>query len=352
MESNMVKIAIVGTGGMANAHAQNFAQIPGCRISAVCDVDKSKAAEFADRHDLKVQAFGDVSELLAQTECDAVTNVTPDAHHAAVSLKAIKAGKHVLCEKPLATCYADAKKMADAAKRKGVINMINLSYRNSSAIHKAAGLVAEGKIGRVMHIDASYLQSWLTGNSWGDWRSSDNWLWRLSTGHGSGGVLGDLGVHILDFATYPVGKVSKVHCRLKNFKKAPGNRIGEYKLDANDSAVITIEFAGGAIGTVHTSRYATGYSNCLQLRIFGDEGAIRIDLDDAYDTLDICAGKDRHKVVWRKVKCGKTPSIYKRFVDSIKKGENDQPDFARGAVIQKILDSCLESDRVDSTIRV
>ncbi len=348
----MVKIAIVGTGGMASSHVKNFAQIPGCRISAICDIDESKAVEFAAKNELKVPIFTNFSELLEKTDCDAVTNVTPDAYHAALSIEAIEAGKHILCEKPLATCYADAKEMADIAKQKGVINMVNFSYRNSSAIHKAAQLVADGKIGTVKHLDASYLQSWLSSTVWGDWRSGKNMLWRLSTAHGSGGVLGDIGVHILDFATYPVGNVKNVHCRLKNFEKAPGNKIGEYTLDANDSAVITVEYENGCIGTIHTSRYATGYINCLQLRIFGDEGAIRINLDDSYDKLDICAGKDRHKPVWKTLHCRKTPSIYKRFIDSIKKGENDQPDFARGAEIQKFLDACIESDQTDSTIMV
>lgn len=348
----MINIAIVGTGGMAKAHAGNFTQIPGCRISAICDIDTAKAVEFASENELKVPIFSSFSELLEKADCDAVTNVTPDAYHAALSLEAIAAGKHVLCEKPLATCYADAKEMADAAKKKGVINMINFSYRNSSAIHKAAQLVADGKIGTVKHLDASYLQSWLSNTAWGDWRTSDNLLWRLSTAHGSGGVLGDVGVHILDFATYPVGKVKNVHCRLKNFEKAPGNKLGEYTLDANDSAIITAEYENGCIGTIQATRYATGYQNCLQLRIFGDEGAIRIDLDNASNTLDLCAGEDRHKAVWKTVRCRKTPNMYKRFVDSIKKGENDQPDFARGAAIQKILDACIESDQTDSTIQI
>ncbi|MCK5156753.1 MAG: Gfo/Idh/MocA family oxidoreductase [Spirochaetales bacterium] len=348
----MIKIAIVGTGGMASSHVKNFTEIPGCRISAICDVDEPKAVDFAAKNELKVPIFRSFSELLEKADCDAVSNVTPDAYHSALSIDAIAAGKHVLCEKPLATCYADAKKMADEAKQKGVINMVNFSYRNSPAIHKAAQLIASGKIGVVKHLDACYLQSWLSSNGWGNWRSDDKWLWRLSTAHGSGGVLGDVGVHLLDFATYPVGQVKNVHCRLKNFEKAPGNQIGEYKLDANDSAIITVEYENGCIGIIHTSRYATGYKNCLQLRIFGDEGAIRIDLDDAYDTLDICTGKDRHEAVWKTVKCRKTPNIYKRFVNSIKKGENDQPDFARGAAIQKILDACIESDQTDSTIQI
>jgi predicted dehydrogenase len=348
----MIKIAIVGAGGMAGAHANSFRKIPGCKITAVCDVNRKNAEEFLARQKMDVPFYEDFAELLEREDCDAVTNVTPDAFHAPLSLQAIAAGKHVLCEKPLAVNYAEAKKMAAAAKRAGVINMVNFSYRNASAIHKAARLVQAGKIGAVKHLDACYLQSWLTSTAWGDWRASDNWLWRLSTKHGSNGVLGDIGVHIVDFATYPAGGVKAVHCKLQNFKKAPGNRIGNYILDANDSAVITVELASGAIGTIHTSRYATGYRNCLQLRIFGEDGAIRIDLDKSYEQLEISAGKDRHRAVWKTIPCPKTPNIYQRFIKSIRTGKNDQPDFARGAEIQKILDACFESDKTDKTVCV
>ena len=337
---------------MANAHAASFKKIPGCKVSAICEVNKKNAADFLAHQKLNVPCYQDFAELLANEEIDAISNVTPDAFHAPLSLQAIAAGKHVLCEKPLATCYADAKKMATAAKRKGVINMVNLSYRNSSAIHRAHDLIAAGKIGQVKHVDAAYLQSWLVSKAWGNWRTGKNWLWRLSTRHGSAGVLGDIGVHIVDFASYPAGQIKKVHCKLQNFKKAPGNKIGEYKLDTNDSAVITAEFAGGAIGTIHLSRYTTGYHNCLQLRVFGDKGAIRIDLDKSKTELEICAGKDRHSAKWRTIKCRKTPSIYQRFIQSIKTGKNDQPDFARGAEIQKVLDACIQSDKMDKTIKV
>lgn len=348
----MINIAVIGTGGMAGSHVENFAKIPGCKISAVCDIDKTKAQEFIGRYNLSVPIFSNITELLENTECDAVSNVTPDVYHAAISLEAIAAGKHILCEKPLATNYPDAEKMTIKANQQGVINMVNFSYRNASAIHRAAQLIAEGAIGEVKHMDANYLQSWLSSICWEEWKKGDTWPWRLSTAHGSKGVLGDIGVHIIDFAMYPIGKINNVHCRLKNFTKVPDNQLGEYKLDANDSAVITVEFENGCIGTIHTSRYATGYTNSLQLRIFGDEGAIRINLDDSYDALGICAGKDRHKALWKTLKCRKTPSIYKRFIDSIKRGENDQPDFARGAAVQKILDACIESDQTDSTIYV
>jgi predicted dehydrogenase len=342
----MIRIAIIGTGGMANGHANNFKKIPGVKLVAACDVVDGKAADFAKRHGIPASAvFTEVDKLLKNVEFDAVSVVTTDAGHAPISLKCVAAGKHVLCEKPLATNYADAKKMADAAKRKGVINMVNFSYRNSSAIHKAAQIVRSGALGRIMHVEAAYRQSWLASKAWGDWRDNTSWLWRLSSKHGSMGVLGDIGVHILDFASYAAGDISSINCLLKTFDKVKGNKFGEYVLDANDSAVMTVKLANGAIGTIHTSRWQTGYANCLELFIHGDKGAIHINLDKSFSELEICKGKDVHKRVWKTVKCGKTPNIYQRFIKSIKTGKNDQPDFARGAAIQKVIDACFKSDR-------
>ncbi len=347
----MIKVAIVGTGGMANGHANSFKAIRGCKLVACCDIIPKSSKAFAEKHGIP-HAFSDLDEMLRSVEIDAVSVVTPDGAHKPVSLACIKAGKHILCEKPLALNYKDAKRMADAAKKKGVINMVNFSYRNSSAIQKAAKMVQGGQLGRILHFEASYLQSWLTSNAWGEWRTSPQWLWRLSSKHHSKGVLGDVGVHIVDFAGFPLGDFASVNCKLKTFKKAPRDKIGEYPLDANDSAVMTVETKDGAIGTIHTTRWATGHANSLYLRIHGEKGAIFIDLDKSYTELQICRGKDVDKNGWKTLKCGKTPSMYQRFITSIKTGKNDAPDFARGAAVQKVLDKCFESDAKGKTVKL
>lgn len=347
----MIKIAIVGTGGMANGHAAAFKAIGGCKVTAACDVIREKAEAFAEKHGIK-KVYDNVDDLLADGDFDAVSNVTPDAHHAPVSLKVIAKKKHILCEKPLATHYADARKMAQAAKRKGVINMVNFSYRNSSAIQRAHDLVAAGELGEIMHFEASYLQGWLVWSRAGNWNPGPGALWRLSEKHGSKGVLGDLGVHIVDFATFPSGEVKSLNCHLKTFEKVKGNRIGEYVFDANDTAVMTVELRNGAVGTIHTTRWGSGHGNSLRLEVHGDRGALLVDLDKGWDTLQICRGKDLAKLQWRTLKCGKTPNIYQRFVKSIKTGVNDQPDFERGAAIQKVLDACYESDHSGKDVKV
>ena len=192
-------------------------------------------------------------------------------------MQLIAAGKPVFCEKPLALNATDAMEMTEAAEAAGLINMVNLTYRNAAAIQTARRMVEAGEIGEVRHVQASYLQSWLTGRHWGDWRTEERWLWRLSSQHGSKGVLGDIGVHILDFVTYGTGlDITGLSARMKTFDKAEGGVIDVYTLDVNDSVAMTVEFANGALGVVHMSRFATGKSNDLDLLIHGDKGALKI----------------------------------------------------------------------------
>ncbi len=329
---------------MANVHATEFHKIPGVKLVAVCDVDLKRAQEFSAQHGGTAKVFTDLGRLLREVEVDAVSNVTPDHLHTPLSLQVIAAGKHILCEKPLATNYADAMQMVRAARKARVINMVNLSYRNAPAIQKAAQLIREGKLGEIVHLEASYLQSWLSSKIWGDWKTTPAWLWRLSSKHGSLGVLGDVGVHILDFAYFPVGPIRSIQARLKTFTKLKGKRMGKYPLDANDSALLQVEFENGALGVIHTTRWATGHANTLSLRIHGTKGALSIHLDRSPEQIEVCLGKDIDKGTWKTIKAPKTPNIYKRFIAAIRTGKQGDPDFARGAKIQKAIDACFESN--------
>ena len=111
------------------------------------------------------------------------------------------AGLPVLCEKPLADTTVAAQAMADAALASGCMSMVNLTYRASGALHELRRLIDAGELGELRHVEAAYRQSWLVSDYWGDWDQEDAWLWRLSTAHGSLGVLGDIGIHILDYTT-------------------------------------------------------------------------------------------------------------------------------------------------------
>jgi predicted dehydrogenase len=217
----------------------------------------------------------------------------------------------------------------------------------------ARALVEDGMIGEVRHIDACYLQSWLVGTHWGDWRTEDRLLWRLSGAHGSRGVLGDLGIHILDFASYVADQDPvSVHCRMKAFGKAEGNKIGPYALDANDSFVMSIEFDGGALGIVHASRWATGYANAQKLAVFGTQGALEIWFESEKMGLRVCAGADVHTQTWREVDCPPVPNTYQTFIDAVRRNETLEPSFRRAAELQRVLDLAFESDHTGASIRV
>jgi predicted dehydrogenase len=215
-------------------------------------------------------------------------------------------------------------------------------------------VVRQGKIGNIKHVESSYLQSWLVSHAWGDWRKSEGFLWRLSTKHGSTGTLGDIGVHIYDLTSLLCGDFAQIYCKLKSFDKGvPENRIEEYVLDANDSFVSTVIFKNGALGTISASRWAVGQINSLRARVYGDKGAVEIDLDKAYDEYHICVGrKNIDKPTWKTVKCPPTPNNYQRFINAIKTGKNDPSDFANGAKIQAYLDSSFESDRLGSWVNI
>ena len=343
-----IRVLILGTGGMAKAHAEAYAAIKGVKLVAGIDTNTERLAAFNAKHHI-THGFASVADALEWGEFDAVSNVTPDPVHYPTTMPLLAAGKHVLCEKPLAANYPHAAEMATAAAKAGVVNMVNLTYRNGPALIEAARLVADGAIGEVRHFEASYLQSWLTQPAWGEWSTESQWLWRLSTAHGSLGVLGDIGVHILDFATLVAGSpASNVSCRLTTFDKVPGGKIGEYTLDANDSFAMHLKLANGASGVIHASRMASGHLNDLYLRIFGTKGGLDVRYEGNVSKLRACVGDDMPKAIWHDVPTPAVLTNYERFINAVRAGKQELPDFARGAALQKVLDLAVQSDRQKS----
>jgi predicted dehydrogenase len=233
--------------------------------------------------------------------------------------------------------------MTEAIEASGLVGMVNLTYRNVPAIQQARKMIAEGEIGNVRHVEASYRQSWLVSNQFGDWRTEPRWLWRLSASHGSKGVLGDVGIHILDFATYAIGlDPVDIQARLQTFHKAPGDRVGDYVLDANDSAVMSVTFANGALGVIHASRFMTGYGNTLRLHVFGDQGALEVDFSHECTSLRACTGDNVHDISWRLVRCPPVLTNYAKFIEAVRAGKTAEPSFRRAMELQKVLDACFE----------
>ncbi len=349
----MIRLGIIGTGGMANHHAMQYNTMKDVKITACCDVSLERRTEYAKKWHVP-HVYADYRDMLEKEQLDGVDNVTPDAMHAEISIAVLEKRLPILCEKPLASNLADARRMLDAARKANVPNMVNFSYRNSSGLQAAVEVVRAGALGQLRHVESSYLQSWLVSRGWGDWRTAPNLLWRLSTQHGSAGVLGDIGVHIYDMTGFLCGDIDTIQCTLRTFDKGvPGNQIGEYVLDANESFISTVSFVSGGLGTVHASRWAVGQANSLRARVYGDKGAIEIDLDRAYDEYRICTGQENiDKFEWETVKCPPTPSNYERFVTAIKTGRNDPSDFANGVKIQAYVHYSIEADKRGCAVKV
>lgn len=335
-----LRIGLIGTGGMAAAHAENFVKHENVHVTACLDILPASAQAFAQRFAIPHVA-SDLQDLIEH--CDAVAVVTPDASHAEYVIRALRCNRHVLCEKPLTSTLADARLVARAAQeasKRGVIGMVNFSYRCSAAMHHAAWMHGRGAIGDLRHISAQYMQGWLSETH----EPTPGLLWRMRAATG-GGVLADLGCHLLDFVTGIVGEVSSVHCLTGNFPKvaANGKPYTAWKgapLDADDTAVIQVRFACGGLGVLQVSRWAAGRQNTIHVDLHGTRGALIIDLDSSYDQVH------HHDVAsksWRTEHPASAPSTWQRFIGAIRSGKAEQPDLVRGAQIQAYLEACRAS---------
>ena len=345
---NNMKLGIVGTGNIAHRHFEEFSKIDEVKIEAICDTNNENLNLFAKKYGVHLRKYSSIEEMLDKEKyLDGVSNNTPDKFHKEISLKILEKNLNIFSEKPLAENYEDAKILADLSFKKKVINLVNFTYRESSGYQKLVEIIKSNCLGDIKHVNANYYQSWLSSNMWGNWKEEDRWLWRLSTAHGSNGALGDTGVHIFDFTINAVGDIQQLCANLKTYKEK-GHRIGEYTLDANDGFTSMVKFSNGAIGTISNTRYATGYANTLILEIFCEKGAVKVELDaerdEKWSTLHICEGKNVNKAKWEQIMCKSTPTNFERFINSIKSGKNDQPDFEQGAKVQKILDKCIISN--------
>ncbi len=340
-----MRLLILGTGGMAHSHVEHFGAIKGVEIVGGVDMDPKRLKAFCDQFDIAGR-FTSLDDALAWGRFDAVANVTPDSAHYATTMACLDAQKHVFCEKPLATSYTQALEMTERAEKAGLVGMVNLTYRNVPQIHKVRQMVLAGELGEVKHIEASYLQSWLAQPAWGRWDKEDKWLWRLSSAHGSNGVLGDVGIHIVDFATFGAAcDLSRVFCRLHTFPKAPNDKVGEYVLDANDSFSMSVGLENGAIGVVHASRWAVGHLNEIRLRLYGDKGGVEVVHNMNGSTMRACLGADREKGKWRAVRVKAVKTTYQRFVAAVRGGGASEPSFRQAAILQKVLDLSVVSNR-------
>ncbi|MEV8438013.1 Gfo/Idh/MocA family oxidoreductase [Actinosynnema sp. NPDC051121] len=286
---------MIGHAFMGAAHSQawrvapRFFDLPLRPVMAVvCGRDRDRTEAAAARLGW-AEAATDWKAVLERDDVQVVDICTPGDTHAEIAVAALAAGKHVLCEKPLANTVAEAEAMAEAAARaadQGVRAMVGFSYRRVPALSLARELVAQGRLGRVHHVRAQYLQDWIVD-------PAAPLSWRLQKERAGSGALGDIGAHIVDAAQFILGDtIREVSGTMETFVSerplaaehsglsgtAVSDRTGPVTVD--DAALFLARFAGGALGSFEATRFANGRKNAIRIEINGSAGSLAFDFED------------------------------------------------------------------------
>jgi predicted dehydrogenase len=278
-------VGMVGYAFMGAAHSQAWRTAPHVFdlplqpvMAVLCGRDAAAAKAAAARYGWASAETG-WRALLDRADVQLVDVCTPGATHAEISIAALDAGKHVLCEKPLANTVAEAEAMAAAAERasaRGIRSMTGFNYRRVPALALARQLVAAGRIGVIRHVRASYLQDWLVDPAF-------PLTWRLQADQAGSGALGDLGAHLVDLAQYLTGElitgVSAITETFVTERPVPGRPGQTGPVTVDDAAVFTARLGSGAVATFEATRFATGRKNALRIELNGDRGSLAFDLE-------------------------------------------------------------------------
>jgi predicted dehydrogenase len=369
-------VGLVGHAFMGAAHSQAWRSAPRFfdlpltpRMRALCGRDPGRVAEAAARLGWE-STETDWTRLLTRDDIDLVDVCTPGDSHAEIAIAALDAGKHVLCEKPLANTVAEAQAMTEAAERaaaNGVLAMVGFTYRRVPAIALAKRLVDEGRIGEIRHVRAQYLQDWIAD-------PAAPMSWRLEKDKAGSGALGDIGAHIVDLTQHITGDhIARVSGLLETFvherplpSPSSGALLGGTSQDGgptghvtvDDAAVFLARFGGGAVGVFEATRFATGRKNAIRIEVNGSLGSLAFDFEDMnvlhlYDAQEpaetagfrrILVTEPMHPYVgawWPPghglgYEHGFTHQVVD-LVTAISKGEQPLPSFADGLQVQSVL---------------
>ncbi|MGY1840014.1 MULTISPECIES: Gfo/Idh/MocA family protein [unclassified Modestobacter] len=320
----------------------------------------------------------DWHRLLDRDDVDLVDICTPGDTHAEMAIAALAAGKHVLCEKPLANTVAEAEAMAAAAERaaaSGVRAMVGFTYRRVPAIAFARRLVADGRLGEIRHVRAQYLQDWIAD-------PAAPMSWRLQKEKAGSGALGDIGAHIVDLTQFITGeRLTGVSAVLETFvRERPlpassgklggvgGEGMGEVTVD--DAAVFLGRFTGGALATFEATRFALGRKNAIRIEVNGSAGSLAFDFEDMnvlhfFDGTEPAATAGFRRIVVTEPEhpyvgawwpaghgLGYEHGFTHQVVDlvtALAAGEQPTPSFADGLQVQRVLDAVERSAADRST---
>lgn len=365
-----LNIGLIGTGFMGRAHSNAYRQAGKFFahemqpvLKAVCARDLARTAAFAANWGWE-SVETDWRALVERPDIDVVDISTPNNTHREIALAAFAAGKMVVCEKPLAMNAAEAREMVAAAERSGKPTMVFFNYRRIPAVTLAKQFVDEGRLGRIFHYRAKYLQDWTISPNLAQ---GGNTLWRLDADAAGSGVTGDLLAHSIDLALWLAGPVASVSAMTETFIKErrvqdePGV-VKPVRID--DACAFLARFENGALGVFESTRYAAGRKNQNTFEINGEHGSLAFDLEDAHQLQVYDRGDDSLARGWRTVQVWDGDHPYMKqwwvpgcaigyehtfthavsdFLYGLERGEKTVPDFRDGLATQVVCDAVLES---------
>lgn len=263
-----VRAGILGGGFMGAVHSRAVRAARG-RLVAVAGSSPASGERAAGALGVE-RAAASVDEVIAASDIDVVHVCTPNAVHAAQALAAIAAGKHVVCEKPLATTVDDARAVAEAAEAAGVVGAVPFVYRYHPIVRHARALVAQGELGTVLTIDGAYLQDWMLGASETNWRAD-------AAAGGASRAFADIGSHLCDLLEFVTGdRIRSLSARTRTvYAERDGATVAN-----EDIAALVVELESGALGTLLVTQLAPGRKNGLVLELHGTERSLRFEQEN------------------------------------------------------------------------
>lgn len=374
-----LRIGMIGYGFMGRTHSNAYKRLNDFFpvqhrpvLKAVCARDAKKAQAFADIWGYE-RVETDWRKVVNAPDIDLIDIGSPNDTHYEIALAAAKAGKMVLCEKPLAMDVKQAEAMVKAVEKAKVPNMVWFNYRRVPAIALAKQIVDEGRIGRAFHYRATYLQDWTIAE---DVPQGGAGLWRLDAKVAGSGVTGDLLAHSIDTAMWINGPITRVVAKTETFvksrKHALTGKMEAVKID--DACMFLAEFANGSMGTFESTRYARGRKNFNTFELNGADGSVYFDLEEPeylqyFEYMQKQSGKktESHLTGWRKIHTTNPEHPYMKhywvpgtcigyehtflnaladFVAGIESGKPVQPDFRSALQTQKVCDAVIKSAKI------
>jgi predicted dehydrogenase len=281
------RIGLIGYGFMGRAHSNAYRKVGNffdldyeCVLQAACARDPEKVKAFARTWGYQ-SVETDWRKLIARDDIDAVDICVPNNLHAEIAIAAAKAGKMILCEKPLSMNAAEGRRMVAAVEKAGVPNMVWYNYRRVPAVTLAKHLIDEGRLGKIFHYRAKFLQDWTIS---ADLPQGGTGLWRLDVKAAGSGVTGDLLAHCIDTALWLNGGIEKVNAMTETFIKQRKHTLtGKVeKVGIDDACATLARFKNGSLATFESTRYARGHKALYTLEINGEHASIFWDLHDLH----------------------------------------------------------------------